>query len=60
MVQLTPLTVLAFIGMSNAAALGSKEDYDSGAVHHKIMGMKMVCTQPDSRSSLTVKGTMGG
>lgn len=47
MVQLASVTALgsALIGMSNAAALGSKEDYDSGAVHHKIMGIKMVCTR---------------
>jgi hypothetical protein len=47
MVQLVSVTALgsALIGMSNAAALGSKEDYDSGAVHHKIMGIKMVCTR---------------
>jgi hypothetical protein len=33
----------AFLGMSRAAALGSSEDYASGAVHAKIMAIKVVC-----------------
>lgn len=44
MVHLPSLTVLgsALIGATNAAALGSAEDYASGAVHAHIMGIKMV------------------
>lgn len=33
----------AFVGVIQAAALGSAEDYASGAVHAKIMAMKVVC-----------------
>jgi hypothetical protein len=33
----------ALVGMSRAAALGSSEDYASGAVHAKIMAIKVVC-----------------
>jgi hypothetical protein len=33
----------ALIGSSRAAALGSAEDYDSGAVHAQIMALKTVC-----------------
>jgi len=38
----------AFVGMSKAAALGSSEDYASGAVHAKIMAIKMVCNSARS------------
>jgi hypothetical protein len=33
----------AFTGLSNAAALGSAEEYADGTVHGRIMAMKMVC-----------------
>jgi hypothetical protein len=32
----------ALTGCANAAGAGSKEDYASGAVHHRIMEIKMV------------------
>jgi hypothetical protein len=32
----------AFAGLSNAAALGSAEEYADGTVHGRIMAMKMV------------------
>jgi hypothetical protein len=46
MARLAALTVLcsALTGMSRAAALGSAEDYASGAVHAQIMALKVVCT----------------
>lgn len=36
----------AIFGTSSAAALGSAEDYASGAVHAQIMAMKVVCICP--------------
>ncbi|KAL8376846.1 hypothetical protein RB595_007803 [Gaeumannomyces hyphopodioides] len=43
MVRATTITALwsALAGLSRAAGAGSKEDYDSGAVHERIMGIKM-------------------
>lgn len=35
----------AILGTSRAAALGSAEDYASGAVHAQIMAIKVVCTR---------------
>lgn len=32
----------ALAGCANAAGAGSKEEYASGAVHHRIMEIKMV------------------
>lgn len=34
----------AMAGIANAAGAGSKEDYASGRVHERIMGIKMVRT----------------
>jgi hypothetical protein len=44
MARISSLVALcsAFIGSSRAAALGSAEDYASGAVHAQIMALKMV------------------
>jgi hypothetical protein len=33
----------AMFGMTAAAGAGSKEEYASGAVHHRIMEIKKVC-----------------
>ncbi|KAL8342040.1 hypothetical protein RB601_005205 [Gaeumannomyces tritici] len=43
MVRVTTITTLwsAVAGLSKAAGAGSKEDYASGAVHERIMGIKM-------------------
>lgn len=45
MTRIASLAVLcsALTGMSRAAALGSAEDYASGAVHAQIMAIKVVC-----------------
>ena len=45
MVRTTALVVLgsALVGMSRGAALGTAEEYASGAVHARIMEIKMVC-----------------
>lgn len=45
MTRITSLAALcsALTGMSRAAALGSAEDYASGAVHAQIMALKVVC-----------------
>lgn len=46
MVLLSSLSVLgsaALVNLSNAAALDTTEEYESGTVHEKIMVMKMVC-----------------
>lgn len=32
----------AMIGLSSAAGAGTKAEYASGEVHHRIMGIKMV------------------
>ena len=44
MTRITSLAALcsAFVGVSRAAALGSAEDYASGAVHAQIMALKVV------------------
>lgn len=44
MVYKQSLAVLcsALVGLSNAAALGSAEEYADGTVHARIMGLKMV------------------
>lgn len=46
MVFLTSLSALgsaaALVGLSNAAALGTAQEYEDGTVHARIMGMKMV------------------
>jgi hypothetical protein len=44
MARITSLVTLcsALAGMSKAAALGSAEDYASGAVHASIMALKVV------------------
>ena len=44
MVQLLSLATIcsSLLGLSNAAALGSAEEYADGSVHARIMGMKMV------------------
>jgi hypothetical protein len=46
MARITSLVTLcsALTGMSRAAALGSAEDYASGAVHAQIMALKVVRT----------------
>lgn len=33
----------AMFGLANAAGAGTKAQYASGEVHHRIMGIKMVC-----------------
>jgi len=44
MVHVSSLSVLgsALVGLSNAAALGTAEEYADGTVHARIMGMKIV------------------
>ena len=44
MVSTTSVSLLcsALVGLSSAAGAGSKEEYASGAVHHRIMEIKMV------------------
>jgi hypothetical protein len=44
MVHLSSLSVLgsALVGLSNAAALGTAEEYADGSVHARIMAMKTV------------------
>lgn len=61
MVHLKSVVVLgsALIGLSNAAALGSKEEYDSGAVHAHIMGIKMVRLTRFVLNLLILLGSMG-
>lgn len=39
---MVPLLASALVGLSTAAGAGSKEEYASGAVHHRIMEIKMV------------------
>ncbi|KLU85098.1 hypothetical protein MAPG_04130 [Magnaporthiopsis poae ATCC 64411] len=45
MVRATTVTALwsALAGLGGAAGAGSKEEYASGAVHERIMGIKMAC-----------------
>ena len=49
MVRLYELAIVAsgLLGLSNAAALGTAEEYADGTVHAMIMGMKMVSTPVD-------------
>lgn len=44
MVQMRSLVAFCstLVGLSSAAALGSKEEYADGSVHAHIMGLKMV------------------
>jgi hypothetical protein len=44
MVYARSLAVLcsALVGMSNAASLGTAEEYADGTVHARIMGLKVV------------------
>lgn len=44
MVRFTSAGLLgsAMVGMTSAAGAGSKAEYESGAVHHRIMEIKMV------------------
>jgi len=46
MVRLHGLAIVGsgLLGLSNAAALGTAEEYADGTVHAMIMGMKMVST----------------
>ena len=47
MVRLYELAIVGsgLLGLSNAAALGTAEEYADGTVHAMIMGMKMVSTR---------------
>lgn len=53
MVRITSIAAIcsAFIDVSRAAGLGSAEDYASGAVHARIMGLKMVLDLRDGLSA---------
>lgn len=44
MVRISSVAVLgsAMVGLASAAGAGSKAEYASGEVHHRIMGIKMV------------------
>jgi hypothetical protein len=44
MVRITDLAAVgsALTGLASAAGAGTKEDYASGRVHERIMGIKMV------------------
>src|SRR5690242_11730281 len=47
MVQMRSLVAFCstLVGLSSAAALGSKEEYADGSVHAHIMGLKMVSSR---------------